>query len=114
MSKASHLELSDDLLATDLQPHFTWRWREHGIYLAVCSVFVAMGTTLALLPPGSHRTIAPEIVELIRTRYQPYAAVAELPQQRKDLYGLRGAPAREAKRATPSPAPPGSPAFSEL
>ncbi len=104
MSKASPRELSDELLAVDLQPHFKWRWREHGIYLVVCSVFVAMGTTLALLPPGSHRSIAPEIVELIRTRYQPFAGVAEPQQRRTGIYGLRDAPAREARRATPYPA----------
>ena len=104
MSKACRQELSEDCLAVDLHPRFTWRWREHGIYLSVCGVFAIMGTTLALIPPNDRRTIAPEIVELIRTRYQTFAQVAEQPGER--LPGAQGpgpTPASEIKRERAQP-----------
>ena len=68
-----------DFLAVDLRPHFRWRWQEHGIYLGVCSVFVAIGTALALVPPSVPGGIAPQIVEVILSRYQQRVVVEEKP-----------------------------------
>ena len=95
----------EELLAVDLQPHFKWRWREHGIYLSVCSVFAVMGTMLVLMPPSGRRTIAPEIIELIRTRYVPCAAVAEPKLPAKAAYDLGASAPREGKRERALPAP---------
>ena len=99
MSKACDQGSSEDLSAIDLQRHFQWYWQEHGIYLAVCSVFVVMGVTLALVPPSGHRTISPEICELIRTRYLPFAAAAEEKKPPSlGLYPLRGRPEWKGSR----------------
>jgi len=75
MSKACH-HYPEDPLAVDVRPRFKWRWQEHGTYLSVCGVFAVIGTMLVLIPPSGHHTIAPEIVELIRTHYQPSVAIA--------------------------------------
>jgi Mg-chelatase subunit ChlD len=90
MSEACNQGSSEDFSAIDLQRHFTWHWHEHGIYLAVCSVFVLMGAAVALVPPSGRRTISPEICELIRTRYAAFAVRTEEKTASVGLYPLRG------------------------
>ena len=53
----------------DLTPHFHWRWGEHGIYLAVCSVIGLLVLGLHALPRPPKPRLNPAIVEVIQVRY---------------------------------------------
>ena len=61
----------DDLpiLDEDLTPHFHWRWGEHGIYLAVCSIIGLLVLALYFMPRPPKRRFNPHLVELIQVRY---------------------------------------------
>lgn len=56
-------------LDEDLTPRFRWRWGEHGIYLAVCSVIGLCVLALHLVPTPPKRKFNPHLVELIQVRY---------------------------------------------
>jgi len=53
----------------DLTLHFRWRWGEHGIYLAVCSIIGLFVLALYLWRMPAKRRFHPELVELIQVRY---------------------------------------------
>ena len=59
----------EPVLDEDLTLRFHWRWGEHGIYLAVCSVIGLFVLALHLLPTPPKRQFDPHMVELIQVRY---------------------------------------------
>lgn len=67
------------ILDEDLTLRFHWRWGEHGIYLAVCSVIGLFMLALHLVPAPAKRTFNPHLVELIQVRY--LTAAEEPPEQ---------------------------------
>jgi hypothetical protein len=68
-------------LDEDLTPRFHWRWGEHGIYLAVCSVIGLFVLVLYVLPTPPKRELDPRLVELIRVRY---LTAADEPPEKED------------------------------
>jgi hypothetical protein len=50
----------------DLTPHFHWRWGEHGIYLAVCSIIGLFVLGLHLLPRPPKRPVCLGVFEFIQ------------------------------------------------
>jgi hypothetical protein len=62
----------------DLTPHFHWRWREHGIYLGVCSIIGLLVLALHLVPRPAKRGLDPRLVQMIQVRY--VAAADEPPE----------------------------------
>jgi len=59
----------EPILDEDLTLRFHWRWGEHGIYLAVCSVIGLFVLALHILPAPPKRQFNPHLVELIQVRY---------------------------------------------
>jgi len=53
----------------DLTPRFRWRWAEHGIYLAVCSIIGLCVLVLYMWRLPAHRRFRPDLVQLIHVRY---------------------------------------------
>jgi hypothetical protein len=53
----------------DLEPHFHWRWNEHGIYLAVCTLIGAFVLMLQLLPTSNRERFDPSMFEMVRVHY---------------------------------------------
>jgi len=79
----------------DLTPRFHWRWGEHGIYLAVCSVIGLFVLGLHVLPAHPKRHFDPSLVELIQVRYLTAAdepPEPERPFRDPRLLALRPAP----------------------
>lgn len=76
MSKA-HGSIFDE----DLTLHFRWRWGEHGIYLAVCTVIGLFVLALHILPTPAKRGFDPRLVELIQVRY---LTAADEPPEKDD------------------------------
>ena len=64
MSKANN-PIPDE----DLTLRFRWRWGEHGIYLAVCSIIGLFVLALYMWRLPAHRRFRPELVDLIHVRY---------------------------------------------
>jgi len=63
----THDQLSK--LDEDLTLRFHWRWHEHGIYLAVCSIIGLLVLGLHMLPTSSSRRFRPELYDMIHVRY---------------------------------------------
>lgn len=60
-------------LDEDLTPRFRWRWREHGIYLAVCSIIGLFVLALHVLPLSNRRAFRPEDFAFVAVRYMSAA-----------------------------------------
>jgi len=62
-------EAYDGFPGEDLTPHFRWRWREHGIYLGVCSFIGLFVLVLHLLPAPPKRAFDPANFDFIHIHY---------------------------------------------
>ena len=62
-------QANEPILDEDLTLRFRWRWGEHGIYLAVCSIIGLFVLALYLWRLPAHRRFRPELVDLIHVRY---------------------------------------------
>ena len=62
-------QANDPIPDEDLTLHFRWRWGEHGIYLAVCSIIGLFVLALYMWRLPDHRRFRPELVDLIHVRY---------------------------------------------
>jgi hypothetical protein len=81
--EAAMSQTHEPILDEDLTPHFHWRWGEHGIYLAVCSVLGLAVLALYTLPIRSKRPFDPHAVELIQVRY---LTAADEPPEKNDPF----------------------------
>jgi hypothetical protein len=59
----------EPVLDEDLTPRFHWRWNEHGLYLAVCSVIGLFTLALYLWRPVPSPRSGVCVMELIHVRY---------------------------------------------
>jgi hypothetical protein len=75
----------------DLTPRFRWRWREHGIYLGVCSFIGLFVVALHVLPPSSRR-FSPADFDFIQVRYM--SAADQAPAQSETFRDPRLLPSR--------------------
>jgi hypothetical protein len=82
----------------DLTPHFQWRWGEHGIYLAVCSIIGLFVLGLHALPTPPKRNLYPTVVEVIQVRYLTAAEPAAADEPFHDPRLIR-LPTKLARRA---------------
>jgi hypothetical protein len=62
-------QANDPIPDEDLTLRFRWRWGEHGIYLAVCSIIGLVVLALYMWRLPAHRRFRPELVDLIHVRY---------------------------------------------